>query len=139
MFSKYLDQITAIKARLLELYQNLRDRKEDIFYRIELALIVEDFNNLNVLLNDDLKLYDQVIPFLDLPLLRNYVITDQVEKADALTDQWYKFTYDLMEYYRELDASRAVLYLEKCLTVFHYTREMLSMIQEYIKTLKQAA
>ena len=138
MFVKYLDQMRAIRERILDLRQDVRENKDGVFYNVELTIIVEDFNNLNILLNDDLKLYDQAIPYLDLRLLREYVNKGQLDKAEQLSNQWYTSTHELIEYYRELDYSRAVLYLENCVTVFHYPIYILLMLKD-LKTLNAIA
>ncbi len=139
MFLKYIDQMFFTQKSLLSLYEAIRQNKAGEFASIDLTILVKDFNYLVWRLNEDLKIYKKQLPSLDLRTLREYINNGEQAKAKALSEEWYNKAHALREYYRELDSSQGVTFLEYCLTFYHFTYYMLLMIRDQANTMKQVA
>ena len=141
MFSKYLDQMNAIREKTVILLDDLRNYQDGHRYKSEFASLICDFNNVNTCLNTELRIYDQEMPYLNYNMLIYYLRHNDLDVATNMVNQWYDYVHDLIAYYTSLDCSKAVLYLECALTVYNNSLNILLAIRIFneSKKLKKVA
>ena len=138
MFSKYLDQMIAMREKTIILLDDLRNY-QDRRYKAYFAHLVCDFNNLNTCLNSELQIYDQRLPYLNSYLLIYYLRHNNLNQATKLVNQWYDEIQEMIYYYTSLDCSKAVLFLECALTVYTKSLDILLGIKNFYEWKKIAA